>query len=771
MGHRIRITLWILCSYAWLLAEEASTPAALPTPAPTAIVSKEPRMRIDFDNEDLTSIINQYAEKRGINIILPQGPLAITQKVTFRLPEKVSLSVAGNYIRTFVELAGYTMRTVGDTIEIVKLDPNSSRSSLPLYINVPPDQLPANQLIRAIYYLANLRVPESAQGSDPINLVLRDSLSPNAQYSFDPKSNGIIIADNSSVIATAMSAIIGLDASGSPDVVITVPLYNAVAQTVADLIKSQIVAVTPDTKGVIRTDVKSEAGVYFTSNTRIVADNRRNSVIIMGKETAVTRLRDFIREYLDAPQDSGKSILHSYDLQYLDADEFAKVLQDIVTAKGIGGQSQKEISGPMQFFEGVKIIPEVPRAVQAAKNVGASTDGGTVFRGGNRLIIAARKKDWLRIKALIEQLDKPQRQVILEVMIVDLTLTDDKIFASQTRNPSGLGFPPGFEFQSAQIIGPILDNTQTDPPNATTLAADLLRILLGNPPNTSLAFRTSSGADTGALIISLNDPNGSGIWSVFKILDKYVETKVLSHPFLVTLNNVRAEETLTTIRRATGDQSVGEGAVSTIRQKDFEAKLKVTITPRVSSLERLNLEIAIDIEDFTTPDVNNFTRITRRVQTNANLSTGQILVLGGLSQVREQEGSSGTPILRDIPFFGWLFKNNNRITTRTNLGVFISPTIVEPKLRKGQRRYTLDKIERGRDDVDESRIFSDIRDPITRWFFMRDGQQGEIFIDEYLDDVKEGRDTVDEQNDGFKRVRHTPVTTDEQEPLIQESAL
>ena len=54
---------------------------------------------------------------------------------------------------------------------------------------------------------------------------------------------------------------------------------------------------------------------------------------------------------------------------------------------------------------------------------------------------------------------------------------------------------------------------------------------------------------------------------------------------------------------------------------------------------------------------------------------------------------------------------------------------------------------------------------------MRDGQQGEIFIDEYLDDVKEGRDTVDEQNDGFKRVRNTPITTDEQESLIQESAL
>jgi general secretion pathway protein D len=757
MVHRIQKL--VILSALWL-------PLSSETPLNS---QKELRIRIDFENEDLTNIIDLYAEKTGKNIILPQGPLALNQKVTFSLPEKVPLKTAENYIRTFVELAGYTMRTTSDTIEIVKLDQNSTRSPLPLFINVAPEQLPPNQLIRAIYYLANLKVPENVQGADPLTLVLRDVLSQNAQFSYDPKSNGIIIADNSSAIGAAMATILGLDASGSPDTVITVPLYNAVAQTVADLIKASIVGTTPDTKGAIRTDVKSEAGIYFASNTRVVADNRRNAIILMGKESAVSRLRDFIREYLDAPQDSGKSILHSYDLQYLDAEEFAKVLQDIVAARGIGGQSQKDISGPTQFFEGVKVIPEVPRAVQAAKNVGASTDGGTVFRGGNRLIIAARKKDWIRIKALIEQLDKPQRQVIIEVMIVDLTLTDNKILASQTRTPSGLGFPKGFEFQSAQIIGPILDNTATTP--ATTLNADLLRILLGNPPDTSLAARTSSGADTGSLIISLNDPNGSGVWSVIKLLDKYVETKILSHPFLVTLNNVHAEETLTTIRRARGDQSVGEGAVSTIRQKDFEAKLKVSVTPRVSSLERVNMEVLVDIEDFTSPNIEDFTRVTRRVQTNANLSTGQMLVLGGLSILREQEGASGTPILKDIPFFGWLFKNNNRILTRTNLGIFIAPTVIEPKLRQGQRLYTEDKVARGRSNVDESKIFRDYHDPITRWFFIQDGQQGEVFINEYLADAKDGREMVDEVGDGYKLVKREPRTSDEGFEVSQESAL
>ena len=261
------------------------------------------------------------------------------------------------------------------------------------------------------------------------------------------------------------------------------------------------------------------------------------------------------------------------------------------------------------------------------------------------------------------------------------------------------------------------------------------------------------------------------LYDLYVEIVEYVETKILSHPFLVTLNNVHAEETLTTIRRARGDQSVGEGAVSTIRQKDFEAKLKVSVTPRVSSLERVNMEILVDIEDFTSPDISDFTRVTRRVQTNANLSTGQILVLGGLSILREQEGTSGTPILQDIPFFGWLFKNNNRIITRTNLGIFVSPTIVEPKLRAGQRVYTQDKISRGRDNVDESKIFRDYRDPITRWFFIQDGQQGEIFIDEYLADAKDGKEMVDEVGDGYKLVKREPRTADDGLEVSQESAL
>lgn len=609
--------------------------------------------------------------------------------------------------------------------------------------------MPISKRIRAIYYLANLRVPESIQGSEPLNVLLRDHITSTGMYLFDNKSNGIIISERGDIIAGVMEIILRLDSSESKETVITVPLYNSVARTVADLIKNQIIAAgAPDQRGqIIRSDVKTESGLYFASSTRVVADDRTNSLILMGKETAVERLKEFIQEYIDASPDSGRSILHVYDLQYLDAESFAPVLKEIVTARGIGtGQAQREVTGPQQFFEGVLVVPESYKPAAAGKTLSgtASTAGndgseGSVYRGGNRLIITALHKDWIRIKPIIQELDVPQKQVILEIMIVDLTIRDAKKLATQLRNPSGLQLPPGFNFQSAQIIGPITDQTIVDPPNPTTLAADLLRLLLGTNPPVSVATQLTSAANdnNGAMVLAVNDPNGSGVWSLFTLLSRYSETKVLSHPYLVTLNNVRAQEIVSEIRRARGDQSVGEGAISTIRNEDIKAELSVSVTPRISSSERVNLQISIEITDFTSPQVSeNFTRVTRKLQTNANLSTGQILVLGGLTRLEETDANTDVPLLSQIPILGWFLKSKDDREIKTNLAIFITPTIVTPKLTAGQDKYTNDKLQRGYDVITEGMLFDNMRDPITRWFFQPRESDDLEMLDEYVEETR-----------------------------------
>lgn len=707
---------------------------------------RERRVDFNFKDESLVTILNKFAAYKKINLILPQGANAINQQITFKLDKKIPLSEAEKYLYTFLDLSGYSMFPNGNFYIVSKVDQNTVRNPFPLYINVKPQDLPKSEdRIRAIFYLSNMKVPADTQGQDALNAILKDMLSPNTLYLFDPKSNGVIITDKANRIAAVMNIILELDTANTRDVLEEVPLFNSSATTLATLIKNQLLSVAGNSPTLLRTDIKTEPSLYFSTNINIVADARTNKLYLIGKQSAVQRLRDFIREYLDAEPDSGRSILHVYDLQYLDAETFATTLQNIVTTPGGaagGDQSTASGAGPERFFDGVQIVAETLQQTAAPQQVATGTPPpaansqspsaatmNPTFTGGNRLVIAATHTDWKKIKQLIAELDKPQPQVIIEVLIVDLTFQDKKYLAAQTRNPSGLHLPNGVQFQAAHITSPITNATPntsgSGAPNqndATNIAGDLLR-LFGDPGKSIAASQTAVGSpNSGSLIVSFNDFCGqSGIWGLLEILQAYSETRVLSHPYLVTLNNFQAQESLSTIRRLRGEQSVGEGAVSSLRQIDVPATLNISVVPRVASDNRLNLQIAISIDQFLTQDPNDGTRVTRQIQTTANLSSGQILILGGLTRITTNEGGTDTPFLSSIPLIGQLFKSRGLNLQKTNLAVFISPTIVNPKLRGGQNRYTADKINSAYADLNEGQIFDTLRDPITKWFF-KDGR-------------------------------------------------
>lgn len=722
---------------------------------------KEKKIKFNFENEDLTKIINRFAAKKGINIILPQGALAITTKVTFKQPGKIQLSEAEKYLNLFLDLAGYTMHPQGNFYVITKVDQNVAREPYPLYISVHPDDLPlSDERIRTVFYLSNLKVPENTQSAEPLNLILKDMLSPQAQYLFDPKSNGIVITDKSNSIASAMKIIVELDTVGTKDVIEVVQLYNSTAKTVTELLKNQIVATSQDPRAAKAT-IKPESGLYFAPNTHIAADERRNTVILMGRENAVQRLKEFIQEYMDAAPESGRSILHVYDLQYLDAEAFARVLQGLIESKGIGAQSTKD---QPKFFDGVKVVAETAKPSTAGKS-------DKLLIGGNRLVIAAPSSVWPMIKSLIQELDKPNLEVIIEVLVVDLILDNAKTLAAQTRLPrvyeTSTTHPNGdahfgIQAQSAQILGQILDNT-TASASAKTLDADLLRLLIGS--TTSMATTETTGADSGSLIIALSDPinQGGGVWSVLKILSKQVETNVISNPFIVALDNTPTTVINKEIRRLVGNQSIGEGGISTIKQQDFTAQIQLKVTPRISSLDRLNLQIEIDIQDFTSTNINNATRITRKVKTSANLSSGQILALGGLRRIQESEGESLTPILGRIPIIGHLFSSQSKDLVETNLAVFFNPTIVNAKLRRGLDKFSADKIEKGLDDSEDLIMFDGLKDPITRFFFTDTADTNVAILKKYLASA-EASETKDAHIDDVELIKR--LVEKEDNPLI-----
>ena len=740
----------------------------------------EAKIPFVFERKPLIDIINAVVTQKGANVVLPQRQAELDllkrQTVTYTPTEdqRVTLSEAWRLLLLFLDMTGFSIVAKKPNLYTVVRngvqpnEPSVTREPLPLFVSTKPDKLPlGDERIRYIYYLRNLRVPQPAEAPrDPLTDIFREMLSPTALQGpgnipviYEPKSNGFLLVDKASNIASVMRIIAELDATGFSEVIEVLPLFNVPAQDVRavfDTLRRAAGEGADRASPFIRSDPRTEAVSYFAADTRIIADPRTNSLVLMGRETAVSRIREFIELYVDTVPESGESILHYYDLQYLDSEAFALVLQGLVAPlapAGAQATAQGPVGGPERFFQGVQVRAEryeplkiresAIQEVQLEQLGNVTTTGigkDIVLTGGNRLVVAALRDDWLRLRDLIQQLDKPQPQVILEVLIVDFIFNDIRRLGATSRNPTDLPLPGSLEFLashlapvgSSLIIDP-LTGIPPSPPNRPALAQDLLAPRAqGAPPNT-INFLTGPGSDpsnVGSLIITVNDPNTPGIGLILQVLQRMSNARVVSHPFLVTTNNQKATIANRTIRRAQGPvTSIGGGGVQ-INVEDVPATLQVQMWPHISSLDRLGLQIAVDVNDFIEPPPG-LRRVTRRVNTHANLSSGQILVIGGLTRHVQIDNITETPFFSDIPLIGWLFKSVSKDVARTNLAVFIAPTIVQPKLRGGLNVYTADKIRKGRRDISDTYLFDNLQDPITRIFFKYDTTKNRI-VREYL---------------------------------------
>lgn len=683
-----------------------------PFPATGVFNSKGPFVVIS-QNQKLSDFIDMIAVKKGINIVFAD---ALPNTLNFPERLKVPLSVAEDYLYTFLAMSGYVMQEREGFFIISKHTENSvTRAPLPLYVNVPPENFPqTDEEVRAIFYFANLKVPESIEpGGSPLNVVLREMVSPQAgSYFYDPKSNGLVIVGRARRIAAAMQVLLRLDSAGTSEKLARIQLFNASAAVVAKIFNEQIIWTTQGL-GRFRPSVKSFEDLYFAPNTRVLEDPVSNSVIVLGQEMTINRIKELIREYIDVPPESGKSVIHVYDLQYLNAKDFEGVLKQIVRQpSGATEQSLREGGGggPQRWFDNPIVMSERVEVAQAktAGAAGGALPGVTI--GGNRLIVAATNSDWEWMKrSIIEPLDKPELQVICEVVVVDLDFASKKGISTQLRNPAGLDLPYGMSFQSAQLYSQIVNvpSGTTD----TTMATDLLRLLSGG--KSLAAITTANSTNFGSMIISFNDPQTNTIWSVLKILEQYSERKVLAHPILVAKNNMQAREYSKEIRERTGGVASSQTVVTNVKIVPYEAVFEVKITPRISSIDRVNLSVFVKIDDFLDSEV--VAKTNRSIETNATLNSGQILVIGGLTRSQVNETEYAIPFLSKIPIIGWLFKGKTRTLARSNLAVFIQPTVVDPKLRLGINRFTNDRIKYVKGKTTE--LFSGVMDPVSNFFF------------------------------------------------------
>lgn len=672
---------------------------------------------IDYNKEPITNVLYFLQTIKKINVVAPLGSATMKETVTFKSEQPFSIDDFYTWVVSLLDQMGYIITKRPNILIIGQKTAENLREPVDLFINTPIGNIPdSDQIIRYVYYLENSKISLSTDGE--FNVLVKEFLSPTGIFRVDINANAYVIADRTSNIKTVVHFLQELDQPTQQETVDFIHLVHAEAPMIAALLQELLNTKTIPgqegdaqlPKGILDNRKQSDL-LYFAKGTKIFPIVHNNSIMLVGRQQAIDQIKEFIKEKIDTEIDHGNSVLHTYQLQYTDASSIAPTLQRVVDSTRAGGTGQSEgenkgstVKGNERLFN--EIIIQADRPANAEERQ---------YYGGNNLIFSCLSDDYQQIKQLVTELDTAPSLILLEIAIADLSSSDNRLLGSITRNPEKLALLSSMQYQAAHIApGIVVDNFD----NPTTIASDLLQKSIDSSGAfVSPANATASIASTvtpGSTVVSFNDASGK-TWSMLQILKLFSSSKIVQHPHIIAVDNKPSLVKIGESRLLDDETTNSASGVAVQQKKQIEANLKIEIVPRKSADDTVTMQIDITIDDFKDSKGN---KITRATKTTVNVKSGSIFAISGLSQTNRSEGTSKVPVLSDIPILGYLFgKRQSGDTTQNNLSIFISATIIEPRLREGIGDHTKSYIETTHNFTQDTSIFNSAKDPITRWFF------------------------------------------------------
>lgn len=279
----------------------------------------------------------------------------------------------------------------------------------------------------------------------------------------------------------------------------------------------------------------------------------------------------------------------------------------------------------------------------------------------NAVLVYANAESQRVVEQTIRQIDRPQRQIAIEATIAEVTLNDQLNY--------------GVQFFLASQKGSI-SNTIPGISNAATVGS-------GAVEAASNAVNAASGALLGRVLPGFNFLIGAenSPRVVLDALHGITNVKVLSNPSLVVLDNQAATlQVGDQVPFSTGTATVltaNNTVVNTIDYKNTGIILRVL--PRANANGNVVLDIEQEISSVAAGSANSLTPTIsqRRVKSSIAVTSGQTVLLAGLISETENRQRQGLPILDSIPGVGDAFSHQTNARTRTELILFIRPTVIK----------------------------------------------------------------------------------------------
>ncbi len=624
----------------------------VPGPPPAATATRTGSgVVFNFDNADIYEVIRVMSEILKINYMIDPRVKGV---VNIHTSGQIASADVFPIFQSILRLNGATALKRDGVYEIVPLPEAKKLPSTPL----PPQDSgkPVSEERYVIQILPLKYIPVTE-----VSKMIKPFLSDGADIVEHPPSNILIMGDLASNVKKSMEIINLFDTDVFTGLRVRIyPVLNADVTEVAkemEKIFSSFEVSTKSGRGV---------GITFTPITRI------NSLLAVSSIPNIfEKVEGWLKELDKIPMEGTKYGVFVYHVQNAKAKDLAEVLKQIyVTTKEKKTEFKEKVTE--QVPRGTKPPPTAPSAPLSPAAEGGGVPEGeinvVVDETNNALVIRSFARDYKGILETIKKLDIYPRQVLIEVLLADIALTDN-----------------------------------------SELGIDLVRYMDGGKWQQTIQFGEFAQLAAAGAGLSYSIVQEAGKFSAaIRAAATLGRLKVLTSPHLLASNNKEAkiqigtsEPILTNTYTSTGTATTTTptGFVEgTIEYKDIGTIL--SITPRISDGGLVTLELSIEESSLDSREIGRKTdeNIVGGVATSSSTFTvpafnkttaktvlsikdSQTIAIGGLIRGEKSRSSQGVPLLSRIPLLGFFFGKNRRTELRRELILLLTPHIITDEIQ------------------------------------------------------------------------------------------
>jgi general secretion pathway protein D len=662
---------------------------------------------LNFDNADVEVVIQAAAEIVGFNYVL--APAARGRKVTVQTIGKISSEDVFGVLLTILDVNGLAAVRSGNLYRII---PREGAPQLPLKTIVGREVdpgLPGDEMVSQVVPLHFINAQDAVA-------LLRPFVPAQGAIAAHRETNLLIITDTAANVRRLLGMLALVDIEVALNELQIIGLKHADAQEVAQLLGQLFAsgrlggtatgaglpsALPPPPAGTPPPPPPAAPGAPAADRPLIVPERRSNSLVVHARKQDMETIRRLV-ERLDVDIYGGQRVFIHF-AENTKARDLATTL-DAIYGRGDRGPA---ITGTQQYSPGSSSIsglsgsyasrisspplsptallpPPPPIFATAPRTAGGPTAFPGVSGEGappgveirfvadevtNAIIVTTYPRLWKEIEETIKKLDKMPRQVLIEVMAAEVTLTDDTKLGIEWAVRSGR-----FDVSSSpsgQIPGRPAQSI----------------IPFGGAVPLGFNFFTFAADKFLAALNALASEN---------------RVNVLSNPSIMTAENRKAVINVSTSVPIVTSQQVpvatggitGNAITQTVEYRD--AGIILTVTPRIGEQGTVALDVKQEVNEVgeNEPPPINSPRFTKReAETSVVLLNNQTLVLGGLIQNKRTRIRVGIPWLSRIPILGYLFGSVQTTIEKTELLLLITPRTVgtaldAARLTEQMRRVT-----------------------------------------------------------------------------------